>query len=276
MKLVPAARTKNSGITSTIYTKTTRPDATARLFFEKNKADTATTEEETTTKPTDAAGNAVYDPGFRFDPNFQRWVKAPRLAGKSNTTITPLSGPAFTAWPVMHYFLTEKKLKSVDKSEAIKLMKKGAALVDVRLSGDFDIEHAEGAVNVPLYRLTAGDAKFDKVKRVIMNYVLFMKSTESNPDFLSQAAAVLGKNKRKKVIVMCAAGGTLDTVTRNDVTGKTCKDDKERAFGRETRSLKGCYTLMMGGYTDVVHLKGGLGEWRYDGYPLAGTAHKDK
>jgi hypothetical protein len=56
-------------------------------------------------------------------------------------------------------------------------------------------------------------------------------------------------------------GGTLDTVVRVASTGKSAKDP-DRAFGRETRSLKACYELMTAGYTGVIHLKGGLSQWR--------------
>lgn len=72
------------------------------------------------------------------------------------------------------------------------------------------------------------------------------------------------------VIVACAVGGTLDTVVRVASTGKQASDP-DRSFGRETRSLKACYELMTAGYTNVVHLQGGLSTWRYRGYPTEGT-----
>lgn len=151
-------------------------------------------------------------------------------------------------------------------------MRKGATLLDVRLAEDYEVEHAEGAINVPLYRRTAGNETWDVMKKLFLGF-LAMKATESNPDFISQVDKALRGKKRQKVIVMCAVGGTLDTITRNTVTGKTCATDKERAFGRETRSLKACYQLMVNGYGDVVHLDGGLGVWRHEDYPLAGSAY---
>lgn len=48
------------------------------------------------------------------------------------------------------------------------------------------------------------------------------------------------------VIIACATGGTLDTIVRVATTGKSAKDP-DRAFGRETRSLKACYELMNAG-----------------------------
>ena len=37
-------------------------------------------------------------------------------------------------------------------------MKRGATLLDVRMATDFAKERAAGAVNAPLFQLTAGDA----------------------------------------------------------------------------------------------------------------------
>ena len=107
--------------------------------------------------------------GFRYDPSMQRWIRAPNAKPtKDMFTVTPLSGSAYTVWPVMHQYLTKKKLKSVNQDEALSLVKKGAVLLDVRLGIDFESEHAAGAINVPLFRLTAGDGTWDKVKRVVM------------------------------------------------------------------------------------------------------------
>lgn len=80
--------------------------------------------------------------------------------------------------------------------------------------------------------------------------------------------ALVKGNRRKKIITMCSIGGTLDTVVRVASTGKITKTDKDRSFGRESRSLKACYELMKAGYSNVLHLEGGLGEWRHNGYPM--------
>ncbi|PRW59516.1 rhodanese-like domain-containing chloroplastic [Chlorella sorokiniana] len=165
----------------------------------------------------------------------------------------------------MHTYLTQKGLKQVDEDEALALASKGAVIVDVRLADDFKKEHIEGAISVPMFRLTQGNSKWDNVKRFVMGS-LAMKATERDPDFLANFAAALGGNKRKTIIVACAVGGTLDTVVRVATTGKSAQDP-DRAFGRETRSLKACYELMQAGYTNVIHLKGGLSSWRYNGYP---------
>jgi len=61
-------------------------------------------------------------------------------------------------------------------------------------------------------------------------------------------------------------GGSLVT-TRTGNKGKVYKDP-ERAFGRESRSLKACYELYQAGYKNIVHLEGGIQQWRYQGYPV--------
>lgn len=66
-------------------------------------------------------------------------------------------------------------------------------------------------------------------------------SAESDPDFGTKAAAQL--DKRKKIIVYCGRGGTIKTGFGNEKTGKFFKDDPERAFGIESRSLKACHEL---------------------------------
>lgn len=205
------------------------------------------------------------DIGFRFDESMQRWVRDDRFKGKSMTLVRPKSGMPYTVWPVMHTYLVQKGLQSINQQRAIDLVNSGkATLVDVRLADDFKDQHAEGAVNVPMYRITAGNGGWDKFKRFAMAS-LFMKATERDPEFLANFEKVVPKNK--KVVIMCAVGGTLETIVKVETTGKQCKDP-ERNFGRETRSLKACYELMKAGWKDVMHLEGGLSSWRYEGYPL--------
>ncbi|KAI8108914.1 hypothetical protein M9435_005331 [Picochlorum sp. BPE23] len=206
--------------------------------------------------------------GFVFDPSMQRWVRAPnKKIDRSMLVVTPKSGMPYTVWPVMYTYLVRKKLKTINQDQALAEMKKGALLLDVRLAMDFENQHAQGAENVPLFRITAGNSSWDNVKRVVMAG-LNMKATERDPDFIENVNALVKNNKRRKIIVMCNIGGTLDTVIKVASTGKLTKTDKDRSFGRESRSLKACYELLRAGYKNVVHLEGGLSEWRYKGYPL--------
>lgn len=206
---------------------------------------------------------------FKYDPSMQRWVRSKSKApSAAETTMQPMSGPSYTVWPVCWAYLVSKKLKSIDEEEALKLMKKGAVLIDVRLAKAYTAQHAKGAISVPMYQITPGNATMDKVKRFVMAS-LAMDATERIVEFPQNVEKAVG-SKRKKIIVMCDLGGTLDTVVKVERSGKVNENDPDRAFGRETRSLKACYELLKYGFSekDVYHLKGGLGTWRYNGFPL--------
>ncbi len=61
-------------------------------------------------------------------------------------------------------------------------------------------------------------------------------------------------------------GGTLETKTVAKHKPKEF-NDPEKAFGLESRSLKGAYELIEAGYTNVAHLEGGLSMWDYKDLP---------
>lgn len=67
--------------------------------------------------------------------------------------------------------------------------------------------------------------------------------TERDPAFQQTCEEKLPKNK--KIIVYCGLGGTLDVgALPYKPGGKSFKDDPERMFGRESRSLKAIYELL--------------------------------
>ncbi len=69
-----------------------------------------------------------------------------------------------------------------------------------------------------------------------------MPAAERNDDFRQDALNQLPKDKA--IIVYCGLGGTIQTGTKPvKLSGKTFKDDPDRQFGRETRSLKACFEL---------------------------------
>eukprot|EP00955_Chlamydomonas_euryale_P044682 352949-Chlamydomonas_euryale.AAC.11 len=59
-------------------------------------------------------------------------------------------------WPVVWQTLVDEGVKTVTCEQAESMMKKGWTLVDVRLEADYERQHAEGAINVPLYRPVQG------------------------------------------------------------------------------------------------------------------------
>lgn len=206
--------------------------------------------------------------GFIWDGSMQRWVRAKkREVDPAQLTVTPKSGSPYTVWPVMYTYLTQKGMKSCNIDQAYaESKKKNVVLLDVRLAKDFAKQRAEGAVNVPLFRITAGDDKWDKIKRVVMAG-LFMNATERDPDFVENVRKI-APNKNTKIIVMCSIGGTLETVIKVASTGKVNKNDLDRTYGRESRSLKAVYELKRAGYKNIVHMEGGLSDWRFNGLPL--------
>mmetsp|Transcript_30908 Transcript_30908/g.67517 ORF Transcript_30908/g.67517 Transcript_30908/m.67517 type:complete len:162 (-) Transcript_30908:894-1379(-) len=157
----------------------------------------------------------------------------------------------------------------------MKLQKKGAVLLDVRETPQYNKVHATGAINVPMFIPVQGNSMFDNAKRLAMA-AFAMQATERNPRFIEEVQAKIPKNKQ--VMIICGSGGYMYTVVKTSsgsvgkyggrIKEKTFADP-ERAFGKESRSLKAAYELITnGGYKKVLHVEGGLNVWRSEDYPL--------
>lgn len=202
--------------------------------------------------------------GFRYDAANLRWVRDDKA--KWDPIVTPRTGGSYTVWPAVHIALVNYRLRSVSCAEAVKLAKKKYVLVDVRLESQFNKSHAKGAVNVPLFQEVQGSGFLDNAKKVLMGAAA-MRATERNPNFIENAKEVIGKTR--DIIVICNIGGTLDTVVKVESSGKVA-EDKDRAFGRESRSLKACYELLEAGFKNVLHLDGGYQQWLYEELEIEG------
>jgi rhodanese-related sulfurtransferase len=208
--------------------------------------------------------------GIRFDGTMLRWVRDDRIGElpKDSVVIETKTGSSYTIWPVVHTLLTEKRLKSVTPSEALKMQSQGWTLVDVRIAGDYDALHAAGAINIPLFRFVQGNSFWDNVKKFAMASFA-MKATERDPDYAGTVASTLKKGQ--KIMLMCAIGGTLGTrlMLRPDKYPKGI-DDPDRNFGRESRCLKAAYELMQNGWNsgNLVFVEGGFQQWKYQDLPL--------
>ncbi|KAK9857616.1 hypothetical protein WJX84_011789 [Apatococcus fuscideae] len=191
---------------------------------------------------------------FKYNPAMQRWEKKKGgykdgRKGNVESLITPLAGAAYTVWPVIHEELTQAGLESLPAAEVYRLQQEeGALLVDCRVDWNFEQEHAEGAVSLPLFRGVTGNDFYATLKRLAMGSFA-MKATERDPDYQKTALERLDKNQ--KIIMMCSIGGTIKTGTQpwGDPSNPSRKaqkkfDDPERAFGRESRSLKACHELI--------------------------------
>lgn len=204
--------------------------------------------------------------GFRWDGTLQRWQTDKRVGAQVWNDVPKMAtktGGDYVIWPVVWQSLTTNGLKSVSPDEAKKLISKGALFVDVRTPDNYSAERLPDALSVPLFVPVQGTEIFDKVKRFVMTTAFAMQATERNTRFAEAAEEQL-PNKKATIIVYCNRGGRLET-GRMGRRGKF--DDKDLSFGIESRSLKGCYELMEAGYTNVLHLDGGLGTWRHQKNP---------
>ena len=166
-----------------------------------------------------------------------------------------------------HTALQAGGLESVEPERALELQSKGATIVDIRTADKYAKKHIAGSVNVPLFRPVQGRSPADNAKRLAMAFFQ-MTATERNSDFAAEALEALPKNK--PVVVACDIGGTLEVTIEKKRGGKVVKafEDKERVFGRESRSLKACYELKKAGFSKLYHLKDGQQMWEYKGLPM--------
>jgi rhodanese-related sulfurtransferase len=220
-------------------------------------------------------GKASDKIGFRFDPAMSKWVrddksgdKVANWADKGGAIERPLTGSAYTVWPVVYLSLLDRGLTAVTGDEALKMVKdKGAVFVDVELEKLYLEGTVEGAVSVPMYQPVSGDSMMDNIKRIALG-AMAMQATERNPDFKKVAQERLPKGK--PLIVACNRGGSMATTVLKKKNGYTKEyADPDRSFGIESRSLKACYELYEAGFTNIYVLKGGINQWRYDGKPMA-------
>lgn len=208
--------------------------------------------------------------GFRWDATLQRWVTDKRVNAKvwdDVPKMKQLSGTEYVIWPVIHSTLVQKRLETVDCTEAERLVASGKAVfVDVRPEYEFEQQHLPGAINIPLYQAMEATGFYADLKRFVMATAFAMTATERNIEFGAEAKQ--GLPKGKKLIVYCGLGGTLKVGVK---TRRGTFDDPDRSFGRESRSLKGAYELYEAGFKNVLHLEGGISSWRFSKRPLEGT-----
>lgn len=133
---------------------------------------------------------------------------------------------------------------SVDKGETV--------LLDVREPEDYRDVHAVSAVNIPLYFQLEGMS----FKRFVYA-VNGMKGSQLNEKFLEQVQAKF-PDKGQSIAVMCNSGGTYEA----SLAG---------VEGKKSRSLIAIYQMMKdAGYTNVIHVSGGMREWGAADMPVVG------
>ncbi|KAJ8753437.1 hypothetical protein K2173_019836 [Erythroxylum novogranatense] len=165
----------------------------------------------------------------------------------------PAKSPAEEDWKVKRELLLQKKVRSVDVNEALRLQKENNfVILDVRPEPEFKEGHPPGAINVQVYRLIKEWTAWDIARRAAFAFFGIFAGTEENPEFIQTVESKIDKNA--KIIVACTAGGTL-------------KPSQNLPEGQQSRSLIAAYLLVLNGYTNVFHLEGGLYTWFKEGLP---------
>ncbi|KAF7060093.1 hypothetical protein CFC21_066913 [Triticum aestivum] len=164
--------------------------------------------------------------------------------------------PAEEEWKIKRQLLVEKRVRSVDVKEALRLQNENNfVILDVRPEAEFKQAHPPGAVNVQIYRLIKEWTAWDIARRAAFAFFGIFAGTEENPEFIKSVEEKL--NKDSKIIVACSAGGTM-------------KPTQNLPDGKQSRSLIAAYLLVLNGYKNVFHLDGGLYTWFKEDLPSEG------
>ncbi|KAL6123041.1 hypothetical protein ACLB2K_075564 [Fragaria x ananassa] len=162
--------------------------------------------------------------------------------------------PAEEEWKIKRELLLQKKVRSVDAKEALRLQKENNfVILDVRPVKEFKEAHPPNAVNVQIYRLIKEWTAWDIARRAAFAFFGIFAGTEENPEFIQTVESKIDKGA--KIIVACAAGGTM-------------RPTQNLPEGQQSRSLIAAYLLVLNGYTNVFHLEGGLYSWFKEGLPV--------
>nr|CAD1821466.1 unnamed protein product [Ananas comosus var. bracteatus] len=158
-------------------------------------------------------------------------------------------------WKIKREFLLEKRVRSVDVKEALRLQKENNfVILDVRPEAEFKEAHPPGAISVQIYRLIKEWTAWDIARRAAFAFFGIFAGTEENPEFMQIVESKLDKDA--KIIVACSSGGTM-------------RPSQSLPEGQQSRSLIAAYLLVLNGYKNVYHLEGGLYKWFKEGLPAA-------
>eukprot|EP00238_Polyblepharides_amylifera_P008962 CAMPEP_0196583154 /NCGR_PEP_ID=MMETSP1081-20130531/42282_1 /TAXON_ID=36882 /ORGANISM="Pyramimonas amylifera, Strain CCMP720" /LENGTH=238 /DNA_ID=CAMNT_0041903951 /DNA_START=233 /DNA_END=949 /DNA_ORIENTATION=+ len=155
------------------------------------------------------------------------------------------------SWISTYEFLVKNNLVSLTAKDAARAQQTGAVMLDVRPAEEFSGGFVEDSLSVPLYRPIQGWGAAANLRRA--GFAFFGSTgSELNPDWLQQVQGQIKKGTH--VVVMCSRGGSLAS--------------QSSTYGYESRSLKAAFLLMQAGYSNVLHLKGGIEQWERDDLPL--------
>jgi len=147
-------------------------------------------------------------------------------------------------WPEVWEWLNyEQNMETLDSAEAVKLMKKGGVLLDVRFEPDYDKWSVPGSVSVPY---VAGG---------VLAKLRLPGFKKKNADFVAMVQAAI-PDKKTKIVLACIWGGSL---VRAPPKNRGLTDDTKGAG-----SLPGAFELYQAGYTNLFHLYGGVNQYYQD------------
>jgi rhodanese-related sulfurtransferase len=151
--------------------------------------------------------------------------------------VVPGVGKGMPKWPEVWEWLNyEKKMNTVDSAETVKMMKKGAVLLDVRFEPDYEKWSVPGSTHVPY--VTGG----------VLAKMRLPGFKKKNADFVAMVQEAV-PDKNAKIILACIWGGSL-----------VREPPKNRGLTDNTKgsgSLPGAFELYQAGYKNLYHLYGG-------------------
>ncbi|VAI20112.1 unnamed protein product [Triticum turgidum subsp. durum] len=164
--------------------------------------------------------------------------------------------PAEEEWKIKRQLLVEKRVRSVDVKEALRLQNENNfVILDVRPEAEFKQAHPPGAVNVQIYRLIKEWTAWDIARRAAFAFFGIFAGTEENPEFIKSSSPALCYGLRLP----------WETVAQD-----TFNRLGWRSNDRLCVSLIAAYLLVLNGYKNVFHLDGGLYTWFKEDLPSEG------
>ncbi|KAG8050492.1 hypothetical protein GUJ93_ZPchr0009g332 [Zizania palustris] len=111
-----------------------------------------------------------------------RAVRSPQITCAATK---PAKSPAEEDWKIKRQVLVEKRVRSADVKEALRLQKENNfVILDVRPEAEFKEAHPPGAVNVQVYRLIKEWTAWDIARRAGFAFFGIFSGTEENPEFI--------------------------------------------------------------------------------------------
>ncbi|ESR54422.1 Rhodanese domain-containing protein [Citrus sinensis] len=127
---------------------------------------------------------------FTFSRRRLSSQSVPRGLIIQNAATKPAKSPAEEDWKTKRELLLQKRVRSVEAKEALRLQKENNfVILDVRPEAEFKEAHPPGAINVQIYRLIKEWTAWDIARRAAFAFFGIFSGTEENPEFLQSIAS---------------------------------------------------------------------------------------